>query len=175
MTAWLKLIPGWAWWLLALAVVAGGQQVRVFSAQSVAAEAQTKLSSYREKISERDRLAAVAAFEESQRRQAERTALLSRLADQDAAHYQELTDARQDNDRLSADLRATRQRLSVRTAGRCPAGVPAAAGAGRLDHAAERADIHPEDAAAIVRITGDADACAVKLTALQEWAREVSR
>lgn len=175
MTAWLKLIPGWAWWVLALAVVAGGQQIRVLSAQSVAAEAQTKLSSYRAEISERDKLAAVAALEESQRRQAERTALLNRLADQDAKHYQELTDVQTENDRLSADLRATRQRLSVRTAARCPAGVPAAASTGRLDDAAERADIHPEDAAAIVRITGDADRCAVKLTALQEWARSVSR
>ena len=69
MTAWLKLVPSWAWWVLALAVVAGGQQVRVLSAQSVAAEAQTELANYRAEISERDRLAAVAAFQESQRRQ----------------------------------------------------------------------------------------------------------
>lgn len=175
MTAWLKLVPSWAWWALALAVVAGGQQFRVLSAQSAAAEAQTELATYRAEVAERDRLAAVAAFQESQRRQAERAALLERLADQDAAHYQELTDVRKENDRLSADLLATRQRLSVRTAARCPAGVPAAAGAGSVDDAAERADIHPEDAAAIVRITGDADRCAVKLTALQEWARSVSR
>ena len=168
MTAWLKHAPGWVWWALALAVVAGGQQVRVLSAQS-------SLAAYRAEVSERDRLAAVAAFQESQRRQAERAALLSRLADQDAAHYQELTDVQTENDRLSADLRATRQRLSVRTVARCPAGVPAATSAGRMDDAAERTDIHPEDAGRIVAITGDADACAVKLTALQEWARSVSR
>ncbi|WP_312115344.1 hypothetical protein [Stutzerimonas nitrititolerans] len=29
MTAWLKLVPSWAWWLLAMVVIAGAQQLRV--------------------------------------------------------------------------------------------------------------------------------------------------
>ncbi|WP_312903874.1 hypothetical protein [Stutzerimonas nitrititolerans] len=33
MTAWLKLIPSWLWWLLALVVVAGAQQLRVSGLQ----------------------------------------------------------------------------------------------------------------------------------------------
>lgn len=33
MTAWLKLVPSWAWWLLALVVVAGAQQLRVSGLQ----------------------------------------------------------------------------------------------------------------------------------------------
>ena len=28
MIAWLKFVPSWAWWVLTLAVVAGGQQIR---------------------------------------------------------------------------------------------------------------------------------------------------
>lgn len=31
---WLKLVPAWCWWLLAVAVVAGGQQIRVAGLQS---------------------------------------------------------------------------------------------------------------------------------------------
>ncbi|WP_312537723.1 hypothetical protein [Stutzerimonas nitrititolerans] len=34
MTAWLKLVPSAAWWLLALVVVAGAQQLRVSGLQS---------------------------------------------------------------------------------------------------------------------------------------------
>ncbi|WP_312141123.1 hypothetical protein [Stutzerimonas nitrititolerans] len=33
MTAWLKLVPGWVWWMLALAAVAGAQQFRVSDLQ----------------------------------------------------------------------------------------------------------------------------------------------
>lgn len=33
MSAWLKLIPSWIWWLLALVVVAGAQQLRVSGLQ----------------------------------------------------------------------------------------------------------------------------------------------
>jgi len=66
------------------------------------------------------------------------------------------------------------RRLSVRAS--CPAaasGLSAATGTGRMGNGAQRADIHEEDARRIVAVTGDADACAVKLTALQEWARQI--
>ncbi len=33
MSAWLKLIPSWLWWLIALVVVAGAQQLRVSGLQ----------------------------------------------------------------------------------------------------------------------------------------------
>ncbi|WP_301361825.1 hypothetical protein [Stutzerimonas nitrititolerans] len=33
MTAWLKMLPSWLWWLLALVVVAGAQQLRVSGLQ----------------------------------------------------------------------------------------------------------------------------------------------
>ncbi|MFP5340246.1 MAG: lysis system i-spanin subunit Rz, partial [Gammaproteobacteria bacterium] len=108
--------------------------------------------------------------------QAERLDLESRLAASDQQRYGELRHAQQEIERLSAAVADGSRRLSVRAS--CPASagsVPAPTGAGRLDDGAQRADIHDEDARSIVAITGDADACAVKLTALQEWAREVTK
>ncbi len=50
MIAWMKLVPAWAWWALALVVVAGGQQVRVVWAQSVAEKVQAELLEASEKL-----------------------------------------------------------------------------------------------------------------------------
>ncbi|WP_324730962.1 lysis system i-spanin subunit Rz [Pseudomonas paeninsulae] len=111
-----------------------------------------------------------------QAQQEKRQALETQLSALDGQHYQELTHAQQTTDRLAADLAAARQRLSVRTTGNANSnGVPAGAGAASVDDGAERADIHPEDARAIAAITGDADRCAVKLTALQGWVKEVAK
>lgn len=110
------------------------------------------------------------------KQQAERRTLEVRLDTLDQQRYGELRHAQQENDRLSATVADGSRRLSVRAS--CPAaasGLSSATGAGSLDDGAQRADIHPEDAGRIVAITGDADACAVKLTALQDWAREVTK
>ena len=37
---WLKLVPAWCWWLLALLLVAGGQQLRVAGLEGDLAQAQ---------------------------------------------------------------------------------------------------------------------------------------
>ncbi len=169
MTAWLKFVPGWAWWVLALAVVAGGQQIRVLSAQSDASKAQAEHQAHLRQVAEAN--AAVIL-----KQQAERLDLESRLAASDQQRYGELRHAQQEIERLSAAVADGSRRLSVRAS--CPAaasGLSAATGTGRLDDGGQRADIHEEDARRIVAITGDADACAVKLTALQEWAREVTK
>ena len=110
------------------------------------------------------------------KQQAERQDLEWRLAANDQQRYGELRNAQQEIERLSAAVADGSRRLSVRAS--CPASagsVPAATDAGRLDDGVQRADIHEEDARRIVAITGDADACAVKLTAQQEWAREVTK
>jgi prophage endopeptidase len=110
------------------------------------------------------------------KQQAERLDLESRLAASDQQRYGELRHAQQEIERLSAAVADGSRRLSVRAA--CPAAagsVSASTGAGRVDDGSQRADIHEEDARRIVAITGDADACAIKLTALQEWAREVTK
>lgn len=74
---WLGAVPAWCWWLLALALVAGGQQYRVVVANGEAALARgdtaksdKALADYRLQVSERDRRAAEQARTEEQRRQA---------------------------------------------------------------------------------------------------------
>ncbi len=106
MTAWLKLVPGWAYWLLALAVVAGGQQIRVLSAQSDAAQARTDLADYRTEVSERDRRAALFVIQENQRRQAE-------TEKADAEAQEQLAAARTDAERAGTALERLQQRLAA--------------------------------------------------------------
>lgn len=106
MTAWLKFVPSWAYWLLALAVVAGGQQIRVLSAQSVAAQAQADLADYRTEVSERDRRAALFVIQENQRRQA-----ATEKADAEA--QEQLAAARTDAERAGSALERLQQRLAA--------------------------------------------------------------
>lgn len=68
--AWLKLIPSWAYWLLALIIAAGAQQLRIAGAQVEAAGAVTALADYKTEVSERDRRATLAALQETKRRMA---------------------------------------------------------------------------------------------------------
>lgn len=67
---WLGAVPAWCWWLIALVLVAGGQQYRVFVARSETGAARIELADYRLEVSERDRRAAAKARTEEQRRQA---------------------------------------------------------------------------------------------------------
>lgn len=106
MTAWLKWVPSWAYWLLALAVVAGGQQLRVLSAQSDASKAQADLSDYRTEVSERDRRAALYVIQENQRRQA-----ATEKADAEA--QEQLAVARSDAERAGSALERLQQRLAA--------------------------------------------------------------
>lgn len=75
---WLAAVPAWCWWLIALVVVAGGQQYRVVVAQGETAEARTELADYRLVVAENSRRAAAQARAEEQRRQ--------RLADEEGEH-----------------------------------------------------------------------------------------
>ena len=67
--AWLKLLPAWCWWALALLLVGAGQQLRVSSAQAAAVGAKNELVDYQLQVTERDRRAAAQARTEEQRRQ----------------------------------------------------------------------------------------------------------
>ncbi|HEN8798216.1 TPA: DUF2514 family protein [Pseudomonas putida] len=74
---WLGAVPAWCWWLIALVLVAGGQQYRVVIEQGAAADARAEtarsdkaLADYRLEVSERDRRTAAQARTEEQRRQA---------------------------------------------------------------------------------------------------------
>jgi len=67
---WLGTVPAWCWWLIALVLVAGGQQYWVAVAQGETSAARKELVDYRLVVSERDRRAAAKARTEEQRRQA---------------------------------------------------------------------------------------------------------
>ncbi|MBZ3664021.1 DUF2514 family protein [Pseudomonas monteilii] len=67
--SWLGAVPAWCWWLIALVLVAGGQQYRVVVAQGEAVSARAELAEYRLQVAERDRRAAAQARTEEQRRQ----------------------------------------------------------------------------------------------------------
>lgn len=164
-------------------LAAAGVVVLVLCALSFGAAWQWQGNAYGKQLAEKDvehqvflRQVAEANAAVILKQQAERQDLEGRLAANDQQRYGELRHAQQEIERLSAAVADGSRRLSVRA--NCPAsagGVPAATSSGRLDDGAQRADIHEEDAGRIVGITGDADACAVKLTALQEWAREVTK
>lgn len=109
------------------------------------------------------------------KQQKESQALAAELASLDEQRYGELRHAQENTDRLAGELASARSRLRFRIdPASCPA-VSATADATSVDAGTVFANIHPADAAAIVRITGDADQCAVKLSALQDWARSVTR
>ncbi len=104
-----------------------------------------------------------------------RDQLMRRLAAIDEQRHQELRNAQITTDTLAADLAAARQRLRVRVDPASCTGLPATAPAAGVDDGpGARADLHPSDAAALVRVTGRADECRARLTALQDWARTLS-
>ncbi|MGN2380334.1 DUF2514 family protein [Pseudomonas juntendi] len=67
---WLGAVPARCWWLIALVLVAGGQQYRVVVAQGETGTARAELADYRLQVAERDRRTAAQARVEEQRRQA---------------------------------------------------------------------------------------------------------
>lgn len=69
--AWLKLVPSWVWWGLALVGAVLLQELRVQVAQQKAASADAELADYRLQVAERDRRAETAAREEERRRHTE--------------------------------------------------------------------------------------------------------
>lgn len=68
--SWPGAVPAWVWWLIGLALVAGGQQYRVVVAQGETSTARSELADYRLQVAERDRRATAQARTEEQRRQA---------------------------------------------------------------------------------------------------------
>jgi TolA-binding protein len=104
-----------------------------------------------------------------QQKQAERIAAI------DTQHYQELRHAQKEVDRLRADLAAGKRRLYVNTAPNQSAtrgrSVPSGTHTPSLDDGGLRVELHPEVAQGLINITSDADQCAARLSALQEWVR----
>ncbi|WPE28596.1 hypothetical protein PshuTeo1_43530 [Pseudomonas hunanensis] len=67
---WMAAVPAWCWWLIALVMVFGVQQVRIQEQRDATSAARDELRAYRVEISERNRLALDQARTEEQRRQA---------------------------------------------------------------------------------------------------------
>nr|WP_288454556.1 DUF2514 family protein [uncultured Pseudomonas sp.] len=106
---WLKVVPAWCWWLLAVAVVAGGQQIRIAGVQSDLAAEQGAHASYRTNVADRDRRAALAALQETKRR-------INAAKEIEHDSQQKIETARVDADRASDALQRLQQQFAAITA-----------------------------------------------------------
>ncbi|MGY2277457.1 lysis protein [Pseudomonas monsensis] len=109
-----------------------------------------------------------------QAEQDKRLALEQRLAASEQTHFEKMTNAQRDQDRLRDRLATSDLRLSVlldATDAAKGCGVPATAGAGGVDHAAIRAQLDPAHAQRIIAITDTGDRGLIALQACQAYVR----
>ncbi|SCY14738.1 lysis system i-spanin subunit Rz [Pseudomonas sp. NFACC37-1] len=107
-----------------------------------------------------------------------RLALEQQLSTSEQTHYRALSDAQRDQDRLRDRLATANVRLSVLLdANDVAAGcaVPAATGAGGVDHGAPRARLDPAHAQRIIAITDAGDRALIALQACQAYIRALGR
>ena len=125
--------------------------------------------------SDLDRISSAAAAQ-VQAEQTKRLGLEQKLSVSEHKHYQELTNAQRDQDRLRDRLATTDLRLSVLLAedpASCNA-VPPTTGPGGVVHGARRAQLDPAHAQRIVAITDDGDRGLIALKACQAYIRELN-
>jgi hypothetical protein len=139
---------------------------------------------YGQQLAEQARLSAetlnqltIAAATAQQVEQDKRLALEQKLSASEKTHFEKMTDAQRDQDRLRDRLATSDLRLSVLldatdVAKDCD--VPATAGAGRVDHAAVRARLDPAHAQRIIAITDTGDRGLIALQACQAYVKAVS-
>ena len=111
-----------------------------------------------------------------QAEQDKRLALEQRLAASEKSHFEKMTDAQRDQDRLRDRLATSDLRLSVlldATDAAKGCGVPATAGTGGLDHATVRARLDPAHAQRIIAITDEGDRGLIALQACQDYVRNL--
>ncbi|MGJ7548153.1 lysis system i-spanin subunit Rz [Pseudomonas alloputida] len=104
----------------------------------------------------------------------QRQSLEQRLEQSESRHFKEFADAQHAQARLRDRLATADLRLSVlveRDAA-CNA-VPAAAGAGSVDHATVRAGLEPAHARRIIAITDEGDRGLIALRACQDYVRKL--
>jgi len=105
---------------------------------------------------------------------AQRQAAEQRLAASEHRHFKELADAQQSQARLRDRLATADLRLSVLVERDTTcAAVPAATGAGGVDHATLRARLEPAHARRIIAITDEGDRGLIALRACQDYVRGV--
>ncbi len=119
--------------------------------------------------------ASVAVLDWQEDEQEKRRALEDRLQANDEAHYKELLDAQQLQDRLRDRLATADLRLSVLLAAPASSGsggVREASGSSGVVHGSTRAELDPAHAQRIVGITSDGDDGLIALQACQAYVRE---
>lgn len=119
----------------------------------------------------------MAAADQARAEQDKRQATEQQLAIQDQQHTKELSDAQRTQAALRDRLATADVRLSVLVdaadaASGC--GVPTAAGAASVVHAARRAQLDPAHAQRIVAITDDGDSALIALRACQSYIRAIA-
>ena len=109
--------------------------------------------------------------------QDKRLALEQKLATSEQAHFEKLTNAQKDQDRLRDRLATSDLRLSVildqGSTGGCS--VPTTSGAGGVVHGAARAELDPAHAQRIVAITDEGDRGLIALKACQAYVSQLTR
>jgi hypothetical protein len=113
-----------------------------------------------------------------QAEQDKRLALEQRLAASERTHFEKMTDAQKNQDRLRDRLATSDLRLSVfidapYAAKGC--GVPATSGTGGVDHAAVRARLDPAHAQRIIAITDTGDRGLIALQACQAYVKNLQQ
>jgi hypothetical protein len=119
-----------------------------------------------------------AAATQQQAEQDKRLALEQQLSASEQTHYRALSDAQRDQGRLRDRLATADVRLSVLLdahdiAASCA--MPAASGAGSVDHGAPRARLDPAHAQRIVAITDAGDSGLIALQACQAYIKAIAR
>ena len=112
-----------------------------------------------------------------QAEQDKRLALEQRLTASEQTHFEKMTDAQKNQDRLRDRLATSDLRLSVlldATDAAKGCGVPATADAGGVDHAAVRARLDPAHAQRIIAITDEGDRGLIALQACQAYIRALN-
>lgn len=104
--------------------------------------------------------------------------LMTRLSDLETKNYEDLKSAKENTDRLVSNyergLERLRVRLSDKTSSSCSGSVQSDSSTSGVDDGeGTYGELHPTTSANLVAMTGQADQCSVKLTALQDWVLEL--
>lgn len=188
----LKLVPAWAWWLIALtalviAWVIGARVAWVWQANAYGALIAEQASVYGKQLADKDRAhgrereeAAASAISQLIEQQDARRALEVRLQEQTKTYWKEMNDVQQVQARLRDRLATADMRLSVLVnagafaAQSCIRGVRKTASTGGLVHGAVRAELDRAHAQRIVAITDHGDRGLIALRACQGYIKTIA-
>ena len=170
---WLNLVPAWVWWLLALVMVGGAQQIRVGAEKLEAATARKELVE-QARLHQQD-LATISNAAAAQARNAlkKQQAAEQALYDLDTIRLKERTDDLYENERLRRAVADGDRRLRIAGSYRAGGGdVPGTASASGVGDAGA-VELSREAGQAVLDIRRDVIADQAALRAAQAYIREV--